>query len=1565
MTRILRLLLIAAVLLPLSNYTAAQELKSDKQISNLELKDATTISMGKVVEATATSAPRQHARAHSVSPKAETTTVVVANGTTTNNYLPVYGYYFEQTGSNYRYQMIYPATMLTGLSGYKIKSITFHTSTGIKFGNPNGYYGTGNLKLTVGTINTTSFSSNNFTSSYTSIANKTITPVYNAQDMTFTFDEPFEYPDGTNLIFETQVTEAGQYDSSNGATKFYGENQSNNCSYGYGGNRQQFLPKVTFEVEKIADTEAIEFGNVEVNSSKTLSARITNPSDEAVTATLTTAAPFSVASSEVTLPAGTSNINVTFSPTAPMPYSGTLVVNMNGTEIVIPLKGTGNVTGSPVALRDSTFFKGITYEWTNDEGNHISRLDETATDPDQIIAMLTEVYTNPTIPGNFKRGFDANGNYNETYKEVSYPGMGTITHSGSSYDNVSYYDFDPTYGWNIPGEVVYGGYDSSYRTYYSHLKQNQYQPDNEGVTLLLVELPDEYNKTEFTNTLNDTTFATNYDRLRFYIQSTMKSARIISQAKRTGTGQEAGTLFKIDCEKMNKFYLLAKGQVRLIYNSMYALNTTSATFCPYPIYAYSTRYTIYNHTNNFVDNNTYAPLYHMFEQFSPQSSDNDADATYDYYQDMINMTSFPVMHDCSGVATVGTYGHQFMMYGADSEAYDCQDVHDMMFFVPDYRMLKDDTRDNDNNAGQFYLNYNQNHQPKIGLYVIRQDEITCTDENKHEEYYMLQLNWRTNLDDYLPSDEQEFELLQLVYNEETGTTSYVPVYYMNEQGKYTDADGNEVTTPVPIMLQMEAGQIKDYPSVYVKRQKSSQQVTYAIRGRDVGHFLDLQISNQQSYIIPGLDPNEMIKLTDATHYSRFNPQSVKNCYSNKIVMENNAIGINNNAIVDGENGTKLFIKRTHTENVNNVATPISETIATITFNNHASSSRTLTVTMANQDPKSEYPNGETSGQGAGYHANKGETSWSQSYNVVTTGDNVGNIILNPSLIIYDNFVVDVSENKHPASYSYRVETNYSGAIHLDATGSADDSNFTQGNEVWYAWTWSTADDGIWVKGINTTTRGKFLFTPVKEKIKFVRMNPNGAPSWDSNVAWNQTGDETVTGDTYTLKGWTYGEWSGSNDATAYSNDFRIKVYKTDSKMNSTYDIDQVTADLEKGYMELDANVEFKAKVEYNSMTEILRYDAYRWGETDDRYIIDKVGNNDEEEDIGPTGIAANHGNGYSVSMNKIGTSDYYTSSVDVSENDNDKWASFLDYVPVNEVDTLTVGMAYTYAPVAEAFTFGKDVNNAARTDYNTYGGPLKNVAVGKIGVSVVEPTKDDPQMSDYVWEKDGKKYTYYRLKLNIDTLNVPAGYDIYKICAWREIDEEYLGEELEVCQNRIKYPYRFEHMTYPNFDKKMMSFVLGGTEEDIEMPSHQDGKIENYRGTFGARKVITEEGETGVIQELPVCLYVRIYFTRKSNLPQTTGDIQGAPRLQDEEQEPNLPADGKYYIAEQIIDYTIEGKDDGSIPTGFNNINTVREVAGVKYYNVAGIESDTPFQGVNIVVTRYTDGTMTTRKVVK
>ena len=68
--------------------------------------------------------------------------------------------------------------------------------------------------------------------------------------------------------------------------------------------------------------------------------------------------------------------------------------------------------------------------------------------------------------------------------------------------------------------------------------------------------------------------------------------------------------------------------------------------------------------------------------------------------------------------------------------------------------------------------------------------------------------------------------------------------------------------------------------------------------------------------------------------------------------------------------------------------------------------------------------------------------------------------------------------------------------------------------------------------------------------------------------------------------------------------------------------------------------------------------------------------------------------------------------------------------------------------------------------------------------------------------------------------------------------------------------------------------------------------------------------------------------------------------------------DNAWVNAEQTIDLKVEG-------SAVDNIAAGKAVAGVKYYNVAGQAADKAFDGVNVVVTTYADGTQSVAKVVK
>ena len=72
--------------------------------------------------------------------------------------------------------------------------------------------------------------------------------------------------------------------------------------------------------------------------------------------------------------------------------------------------------------------------------------------------------------------------------------------------------------------------------------------------------------------------------------------------------------------------------------------------------------------------------------------------------------------------------------------------------------------------------------------------------------------------------------------------------------------------------------------------------------------------------------------------------------------------------------------------------------------------------------------------------------------------------------------------------------------------------------------------------------------------------------------------------------------------------------------------------------------------------------------------------------------------------------------------------------------------------------------------------------------------------------------------------------------------------------------------------------------------------------------------------------------------------------------------EGEYTLTVDLENMTLT--IEGTIYSGIEYINTVN-VKNVRFYNLQGMESATPFQGVNIVVSEMTDGSKVITKVVK
>ncbi|MBQ9822601.1 MAG: chitobiase/beta-hexosaminidase C-terminal domain-containing protein [Muribaculaceae bacterium] len=726
------------------------------------------------------------------------------------------------------------------------------------------------------------------------------------------------------------------------------------------------------------DGGTIDFGTVdnEAGATKSKTITITNIGLNPVTPTLgALTAPYSTDYTPTQIQPGESvTITITFTPTEEGTFNSQATLSFgNGiADRTFTLTGKGGQYDE----NDHSEIYDHNYTWTDANGQpHTNNLLETATDPDQIIAMLREVYTNKQIPGNKVRGYTESlapeslmVNGDDAFA-VNYSAVGQLNSS------LEYVD---QYGWNIPTNKAIKSVTKGSSTY-RYMDPTEYTPNEEGVTLIMIELKDGAN---YSGDEDYYSFGSSALSLHDKVANTFKSARIITTWKHSGSGEEAGTLFKIDANKLNRYFFLAKGQLRLIDHAQsYESNWTGTNVVPFPSLKGST-FTD-NSFNSSAGGAVLSPFEHMFEQFSPNQAVSSTSAMTDVYQELINMESFPVIHDCVSIPYVGG-NHEFNMYGVDSESDDCQDVRDMMFFVPDYRMkfwrvtqysFGDDIRDP--NTIERFVNYNRDHQPTLGLYVIRQNEITG-EKQADANVYDLHLSWESNLLDFLPGDEAQYQLFRVVTNAD-GTKSYTPV-----EGAVLEPNQ---TTYVD----------------HVAMQETGQEVTYVVQGQDATQFLSLQMSNEESFIIPGTDETLKLTLKLTNDYSRFDPKTERNYYSNELQVTNNM-----SPYVSADdlaaNNAKFIIYRYYGEGENEVGTPV----ATLT---PVAGQMKLNITWANQR--------DNSTDAENYY------SWINMPNADNVTYSVNNnVVAFDNFRLFDNFYESVADNNHPSQYRYQVEFSY-------------------------------------------------------------------------------------------------------------------------------------------------------------------------------------------------------------------------------------------------------------------------------------------------------------------------------------------------------------------------------------------------------------------------------------------------------------------------------------------------------------------------------------------------------------
>lgn len=113
------------------------------------------------------------------------------------------------------------------------------------------------------------------------------------------------------------------------------------------------------------------------------------------------------------------------------------------------------------------------------------------------------------------------------------------------------------------------------------------------------------------------------------------------------------------------------------------------------------------------------------------------------------------------------------------------------------------------------------------------------------------------------------------------------------------------------------------------------------------------------------------------------------------------------------------------------------------------------------------------------------------------------------------------------------------------------------------------------------------------------------------------------------------------------------------------------------------------------------------------------------------------------------------------------------------------------------------------------------------------------------------------------------------------------------------------------------------------------------------------------VQEFKAGFLVDYSLNSVDNPALTDGDVYSFEALVKEETSSNIENASTKFVV-----YPLD-LDANKVATGVNDVNSAKEVKGVSYFNMMGVESAQPFDGVNIMVTTYTDGTSSAAKVVR
>lgn len=387
------------------------------------------------------------------------------------------------------------------------------------------------------------------------------------------------------------------------------------------------------------------------------------------------------------------------------------------------------------------------------------------------------------------------------------------------------------------------------------------------------------------------------------------------------------------------------------------------------------------------------------------------------------------------------------------------------------------------------------------------------------------------------------------------------------------------------------------------------------------------------------------------------------------------------------------------------------------------------------------------------------------------------------------------------------------------------------------------------------------------------------------------------------------EQQEGDEMVPHSNSFTVPVYKTSNVVGGQeHSFEEIQADTDHGLKAIPSNsITFDAISDPSA--NLTQYEVFRAD-----YQYKKL-----------TKIAkAEHSNNFDKYS-------LYTVSEDGMINDNLGTVTISDDNPtitLLDYNNKNYNQQMLYVPVITA------LYNGDATKKNTYGCDFKTMYYPQVELKVNYMEKTTP------FAGPTGPMMGFRTDMVV-TPKIPSmsGMLSYYVRVWRVIDGE----------------------------TTLMTETLLNTQDDIS-GNDQEGNLawateySQIKNTFpqSAPSVVDifldyalQSGDTKNITYI-----ARLYATTLSEDEVPTEGMEGmrAPRRG------AVAGDGlDYFIAE--AQKTV--RFDRSVITGVTDMSSEAEVAEIVYYNVLGIPSRHPYAGVNIVETRYVDGKVSTKKVIR